>query len=261
MAAKFDASQTLETTPTSEPVAATKERPAHIPEKFWDAEKGEVRVEALAKSYSELEKSRNGKGQEQPSSPGEAKEAEEVTTKEASEASPDQAKETVESLGLDFDAMSARFAERGELDAEDRKALNAKGIPDSLIDAFIQGQVAQADQFTNSIYETVGGKEEYSKLVQWAQKGLSKEDQAAYNKVMDGNDPAAIKFAVQGLKSKFEAAYGHDPKFVQATASNGAGDVFRSSAELQVAMSDPRYASDPAYRNDVIQKLNRSSIF
>jgi hypothetical protein len=98
-------------------------------------------------------------------------------------------------------------------------------------------------------------------MVTWAKNGLSAKEREAYDEVMDSRNPDAIKFAVQGLKSKFEAAYGHDPKFVQASASNGAGDVFRSSAELQVAMSDPRYASDPAYRNDVIQKLNRSSIF
>jgi hypothetical protein len=32
------------------------ERPAYIPQKFWDAEAGTVRVEALAKSYGELER-------------------------------------------------------------------------------------------------------------------------------------------------------------------------------------------------------------
>ncbi len=34
----------------------TKPRPTDIPEKFWDTEKGEMRVEALLKSYRELER-------------------------------------------------------------------------------------------------------------------------------------------------------------------------------------------------------------
>ena len=34
----------------------TKPRPADIPEKFWDAAAGEIRVEALLKSYRELER-------------------------------------------------------------------------------------------------------------------------------------------------------------------------------------------------------------
>lgn len=40
----------------SGPDAATAERPREIPEKFWDKEKGEVRTDALLKSYQELER-------------------------------------------------------------------------------------------------------------------------------------------------------------------------------------------------------------
>lgn len=39
-----------------ETTTTTTERPEHVPEKFWDAEKGEARVEDVFKSYSELEK-------------------------------------------------------------------------------------------------------------------------------------------------------------------------------------------------------------
>ena len=35
-------------------------------------------------------------------------------------------------------------------------------------------------------------------------------------------------------------------------------DTFRSQAELVQAMSDRRYENDPAYRQDVIEKLERS---
>ena len=38
------------------------------------------------------------------------------------------------------------------------------------------------------------------------------------------------------------------------------GDVFRSQAELVSAMNDRRYDSDPAYRQDVIEKLDRSNL-
>jgi len=37
-------------------------------------------------------------------------------------------------------------------------------------------------------------------------------------------------------------------------------DVFRSQAEVVRAMADPRYDNDPAYRNDVFEKLERSNI-
>lgn len=44
------------TTPPAPPAPKGKARPADIPEKFWDAEAGELRIEALLKSYRELER-------------------------------------------------------------------------------------------------------------------------------------------------------------------------------------------------------------
>ena len=44
------------------------------------------------------------------------------------------------------------------------------------------------------------------------------------------------------------------------TAPPQSGDVFRSQAELVEAMNDRRYDSDPAYRQDVIEKLERSGL-
>jgi hypothetical protein len=37
-------------------------------------------------------------------------------------------------------------------------------------------------------------------------------------------------------------------------------EVFRSQAELVKAMDDPRYENDPAYRRDVLNKLDRSDL-
>ena len=42
--------------------------------------------------------------------------------------------------------------------------------------------------------------------------------------------------------------------------SKQSSDVFRSQAQLVEAMSDPRYDRDPAYRQDVIAKLDRSDL-
>jgi len=61
----------IESNATQEPApsASKVERPAHIPEKFWNAEKGEVNVEAMAKSYAELEASRSKPSIAQPGTP------------------------------------------------------------------------------------------------------------------------------------------------------------------------------------------------
>jgi hypothetical protein len=41
---------------TAAPAGRSAGRPADVPEKFWDAEKGEIRIDALVKSYRELER-------------------------------------------------------------------------------------------------------------------------------------------------------------------------------------------------------------
>jgi len=254
MASAFDASQQ---TPTPETTDAPKpERPAHIPEKFW--KDGQVDVEGLARSYAELEKVRSKAPEtagEKPATP------EGVPPEAAGEASVEDAQSALQSVGLDYNAISERFQQTGELATEDRAALNKAGIPDAMIDAYIDGQRARADAYVSSIKETVGGAEEYAKITTWAAQGLSKSEIAAFNKVIEGNDPEAAKLAVAGLKQRYESALGAEPKLVQSqTGPAAGGDVFRSNAELVKAMQDPRYRSDPAYRNDVIQKLNRSSI-
>ena len=43
-------------------------------------------------------------------------------------------------------------------------------------------------------------------------------------------------------------------------APKTSGDIFRSQAEVVAAMSDARYENDPAYRQDLIEKLDRSNI-
>jgi hypothetical protein len=47
---------------------------------------------------------------------------------------------------------------------------------------------------------------------------------------------------------------------LQGKPADSRGDVFRSQAQLIAAMSDPRYDNDPAYRADVVEKLERSDV-
>ena len=44
------------------------------------------------------------------------------------------------------------------------------------------------------------------------------------------------------------------------SAPKSSRDQFRSQAELVRAMDDSRYDNDPAYRQDVMRKLERSNL-
>ena len=112
----------------------------------------------------------------------------------------------------------------------------------------------------NQIYNSVGGEQQYKTMIEWAGQNLDKQSAAAFDNIVNTGTVDAIKFAVSGLKSQYEAANGYEGKMFTGKTAPDRGDVFRSQAELVRAMSDSRYDSDPAYRQDIIEKLDRSDL-
>lgn len=114
----------------------------------------------------------------------------------------------------------------------------------------------QADK----LFEMVGGKKAYQAMIEWAGQNLSQGEVDMYDRVMGKGDPSAIFFAVQALSGRFNDAVGKDGKLLTGRGSNSEESSFRSQAELVKAMSDPRYDKDPAYRQDVMRKLDNSDL-
>ena len=112
----------------------------------------------------------------------------------------------------------------------------------------------------NKIQNSVGGEAQYNKLVTWAGDNLSADKIKAFDDLVGTGNAAAIQLGVDALKSAYETANGYEGRMLTGKAAETKGDVFRSQAQLVKAMSDPRYDNDPAYRQDVIAKLERSDI-
>ena len=112
----------------------------------------------------------------------------------------------------------------------------------------------------NIIKNVAGGEESYQTLMGWAQENLDPADVEAFDSLVDIGDVRAIRLAVAGLKAEYQAMNGFEGEMLTGRAPYQQADVFRSQAEVVQAMSDPRYDRDPAYRNDVFEKLERSNI-
>ena len=104
----------------------------------------------------------------------------------------------------------------------------------------------------------VGGQENYTNMIDWAQKSLNETEVNMFDAVMAKGDPLAAFFAVRSLAYAYNDAVGYDGNVVQGKAPKQNTDQFRSQQELIAAMSDTRYENDPAYRQDVMDKLTRS---
>ena len=120
--------------------------------------------------------------------------------------------------------------------------------------------VEMSDAEVNSVMNAAGGEAQYNRIVEWAASNLDNRSIDAFDSVVDSGNPAAINIAFAGLQSRYNDANGYEGRMLQGKAADSRGDVYRSQAELVAAMGDPRYDSDPAYRADVIEKLNASDL-
>lgn len=225
-----------------------EDRPSWLPEKFKSPED-------MAKAYAELE-SKIGKPAEPKADPETP-----ADTPAPADATPDDADKALSERGLDMAKFSNEFAEKGELTPESYAELEKAGLTKDIVDQYIEGQKARATQYESSVKAEVGGDENYNQMVTWAKSNMSAEEISAFNNAVSSGDVNQAKLAVLGLSTRYSKANGSDPKRTIGGGKAGAEDAFESTAQLTEAMKDPRYKSDPAYRNAVQNKLARSSVF
>jgi hypothetical protein len=110
------------------------------------------------------------------------------------------------------------------------------------------------------LIKMVGGEKAYQAMLGWAGNNFSEEQIEMYDSVMESGNPNAIFFAVQALQSQYNNAVGSDGQLLTGRGSQNTDDSFKSQAELVAAMSDPRYDRDPAYRQDLMRRLENSDV-
>ena len=212
--------------------------------KFKDAEE-------LEKAYIELQKKLGEPDEQEP----ELQREEETTEEEVSPAA------TL------INEASTMYAEKGELTPEVMEQFNSMSSAE-LVQAYMemngelptQSSPDLSDAEVNNIKNYAGGEEGYTRLMSWSQENLDQADVEAFDSIVDSGNARVIRLAVAGLKAQMEAAVGFEGEMVTGKAPRVQADVFRSQAEVVAAMSDPRYDRDPAYRQDVFDKLGRSNV-
>ena len=201
---------------------------------------------------------------------GEKKEETETETASAEE-QPEDTPKMSEGATLITDASKEYFDNGNKLSPETMAKFSSMSSQD-LIKAYMevsqnpefQQQGAPPAEITtaqiNQIKNSAGGEQQYAQIVNWAKTNLPQDQIVAFDEVVNTGSVQAIQLAVSGLKAEYDSANGVEGRMVTGKAPQNSGDVFRSQQELVAAMNDPRYDRDPAYRQDVIQKLDRSDL-
>ena len=191
----------------------------------------------------------------------------EDTTLDEDEVDYDEA--TVAGIELITEASDEYYANEGQVSAETMQKFQEMSSSD-LVNAYMAIQENNPNQDggyspdltdaeMNSVYNSAGGEAEYNRLTAWAADNVPESKLEAFNDIIDRGNATAIQIAVAGLRSEYEAQEGYEGRMLQGRAAR-AVNGFRSQAEVVQAMSDPRYDSDPAYRQDVYDKLERSNV-
>jgi hypothetical protein len=218
-------------------------------------------AEALEKAYIELQ-GKLGERENETENKAEA-EQEEVLPEESEEDSSSYS----EGAQLVSDASDEYWSNDGQLSPETMQKFSSMSSQD-LVSAYMEVAKNQpppstdptdiSDAVVNEVKNYAGGEKAYSDLVNWASSNLDNQSIEAFDSIINSGSVDAIKLAVNGLKSRYQEANGYEGTMLTGKAPTSNRDVYRSQAELVEAMSDKRYDRDPAYRQDVIAKLERS---
>ena len=216
-------------------------------------------AEELEKAYINLQKKLGEDCKEK----NKAEAEQEEVLPEASEESSQELSPTAQLIT----SASEEFDNNGQLTPETLNKLSSMDSKD-LINAYMQLQANQSesqvdtgditDNQVNEIKKAAGGEEAYNQLTEWASNNLQSNEIDAFDQIINSGSIDAIRLAVNGLKAQYENANGYEGRMLTGKPPVQQKDAFRSLAELVRAMSDPKYDNDPAYRQDVIAKLERS---
>jgi len=252
--------------PGSWETVTVQERPAEIPEKFF--KDGVINYKEMAKSYVELEK----KG----SIPAPVAENKPIIPAPVAGNKPAPIQEPLVIPGVDAPSVAKytdELSTAGKLSDESYAALQKAGYPKTVVDAYIKGLTADADQGEavsqaliadkqiTEITNSVGGQEVLSDMLTWATANLDATDLAAYNKAVGSADVSQVKLAVNGLYHAYSQAQA--PGLLKGYKGTNFSTVepFHSNDEVVRAMQDPRYDRDEAYRNTVAERIRVSDVF
>lgn len=242
------------------PPPSAPQRPEGVPEKFWNAETGQVNTEALLKSYTELERARSqpqeteaADSETQPAPATEGVKIEKPKAPEGAEEAPAQ-----NPLTEAIAAAQQEYASAREVSEDTIATLEAAGIPREVFSLYLRGVEAAEKATIAAVHEVVGGADAYNEMARWAASNLSDAELDAFNTALDNE--AMRENAVRGLYARFSEARPNEGTMIAPNGNSSAtsGDVYTTRDELIADQKDARYQTDGSFRQMVQDKLIRS---
>lgn len=212
-------------------------------EKFYNKESGEYDWKSHA---VEAEYRINGNKTPEP----------EQQVEEQPQTEDSQVTDIVTSAGLDPMDLQTQLQTTGGLTEEAYAALEKVGVPRELVSSYAENFVYRQEGLVQEATQYAGGEESWQQLSQWAIQNMPENEVNSYNEMLGGND---WKVAIDAIKARRVASTG-EPSLVNGSGISGnTSSGYRSKAEMKVDMSNPKYTADPAFRQEVMRKMQTAT--
>lgn len=191
--------------------------------------------EDLVKAYEELQKKM---GQQSTESEPVAEDAPTETT---------ETEETPEAVTPATMKFEQEYVENGELSEASYEELAKMGFSKAQVDQYIQGQQYFAESVRSQIYETVGGEDSYTELMQWVSANMDQAVIDSYNKAVDSLDREGILRNLDYMKLKHGQSQPTQARRLEGDSPAQGIQPYRDKNEWQREMTSRLYGKDMKY--------------
>ena len=165
---------------------------------------------------------------------------------------------TADDLLEAYQALEKKLGDRSGYQRTEEESKEGTEETEAKTDDLNGGPITQEEE--QAILESVGGKDAFSRIQEWAKGALNEDELTVYNREVASGDYFRARNALQSMAFAYTESNGSEPDLIGGKLTGRTTDVYRSNQEVIEAMNDERYLKDDAYTRDVEEKLSRSDV-
>ena len=168
----------------------------------------------------------------------------------------DKAKEMED--GIDFTKLVNELNEKGDISESDSKKLESIGIGKDMLQQYVDGMKAVSEMIAIKSSDTVGGDKRKEAILKWAAGNLTDVQKESINTQL--NDVNLWEQALLGLEASYNKSMGTEGEkpLIDGTPNAPVSDIYENKVEVSKDMSSNEYKTNPAFRQKVMEKMERS---
>ncbi len=217
-------------------------------EKFYDQSTGQYNWENHAKELQyKLSQQSEPEQQVEDKQTGEEAEQQEAVN------------DIITQAGLDPNVLRQQLETDGQLGEDAMVALERVGLPRDIVETYVENLNYRREQTISEALDYVGGEQNWKDMVDWGLNNLSEGEITQYNNLLGTPEWRIAADAIAVRMGNEAPNRTPEPSLVSGQQQNGSTFGYRSKSEMKSDMSDPRYAQDPSFRQDVMRKMQSAT--